>query len=77
MSSRSVSVDSSDEDSEDGSEIDDGFREGHPVKVYSGLEANVIPGSEKGSASGVRVGSWVGVLILVIGVKYIGSVLIS
>ncbi|CRL19820.1 unnamed protein product [Penicillium camemberti] len=50
------------------SEVGNDFTEGHPILSYSGLEANSIPRPEEGTASGLRVGGWLGFLGLALGV---------
>ncbi|EKV12639.1 GPI anchored serine-threonine rich protein [Penicillium digitatum] len=51
------------------SEVDSDF-EGHPTKSYSGLEANLIPRLEEGTASGLRMGGWLEFLGLVVGIVF-------
>ncbi|KAJ5186524.1 hypothetical protein N7449_011288 [Penicillium cf. viridicatum] len=70
-SSRAAAAGSTDID--DGIDISDSegendFTEGHPVLSYSGLEANSIP--EEGTASGLRVGGWLGFLGLALEILF-------
>ncbi|KAJ5185907.1 hypothetical protein N7491_006223 [Penicillium cf. griseofulvum] len=69
---RDVAIMSTDID--DGTDISDSeendFQEGHPKKLYSGLEANSIPRTEQGTASGLRVTGWFGFLGLALGVIF-------
>ncbi|CAI7669580.1 unnamed protein product [Penicillium discolor] len=79
ISTAASTISSSRADATGSTDIDDGidisdseagndFMEGHPILSYSGLEANSIPRPEEGTASGLRVGAWLGFLGLALGV---------
>jgi hypothetical protein len=61
-------------DIDDGTDISDSeendFQEGHPTKLYSGLEANTIVRTEQGTASALRVTGWFVFLVLALGVIF-------
>ncbi|KAJ6142697.1 hypothetical protein N7471_002150 [Penicillium samsonianum] len=77
-SSRAAATSSTDID--DGTDISDSeaendSEEGHPILSYSGLEANSIPRPEEGTASGLRMGGWLGLLGLTLGGSFLVLVL--
>ncbi|KGO68012.1 hypothetical protein PITC_053000 [Penicillium italicum] len=59
-------------DIDDGTDVSDSetekYFEEHPIKSYSGLEANSIPRPGEGTASGLRMSGWLGFLGLALGV---------